>query len=615
MRPPPTPPHARLGGPGQWLLNLPPSYVAGLQVLFRSLLAGTDPVVQGGSFEDAAAAMTGGAALRLAGADAAAPAARRRAPSCAASTPCWSAAARLDPALRARAVDAGVRVVSTYGMSETVRRLRLRRPPARRGRGQDRRRRPGPDRRAGRLHRVRRAAGRSPRPPRRAAGSSPRTSAASTTTGCSQVTGRVDDVVISGGVNVPAPAVAARLRDHPGVRDAEVVGVPDAEWGQARRRGARRRPSRSTTCATWVARRAPARLGARAVVPVAALPLLANGKVDRLAVERIARRLGPARRTFPVGGTSSRSRCGPGSGGSRCGRGCCCAGDAGWGEFSPFLEYDARVAAPWLAAAREAADDGWPEPLRDTVPVNVTVPAVGPEQAAAVVRASSGCRTAKVKVAEPGQTLADEQARLEAVRDALGPDGPDPHRRQRRCGRSTRRSLRIPLLDRAAGGLEYVEQPVMDVEDLAAGPAPRRRAGRRGRVDPAGRGPLPGARPARRRRRGAQGAAARRRARLPADRRGHRPAGRGVQRPGDERRDRRRRGAGGRAAGAALRLRPGHGAAAHRRRRGRAAAAARRCPARRTTGGRRRTPWPAPPRRRSASVTGATGWPAISSTA
>jgi O-succinylbenzoate synthase len=141
-------------------------------------------------------------------------------------------------------------------------------------------------------------------------------------------------------------------------------------------------------------------------------------------------------------------------------------GDAGWGEFSPFLEYDATVAAPWLAAAREAADAGWPAPLRERVPVNVTVPAVGPEQAAAVVRASHGCRTAKVKVAEPGQSLADEQARLEAVRDALGPGG------RVRIDVNGLWSVdeavtRVPLLDRAAGGLEYVEQPVMDVEDLA----------------------------------------------------------------------------------------------------------------------------------------------------
>ncbi len=44
--------------------------------------------------------------------------------------------------------------------------------------------------------------------------------------------GRVDDVVVSGGLNVPAGAVAQRLRRHPGVRDVEVVGVADDEWGQ-----------------------------------------------------------------------------------------------------------------------------------------------------------------------------------------------------------------------------------------------------------------------------------------------------------------------------------------------------------------------------------------------
>ncbi|QNN51267.1 o-succinylbenzoate synthase [Nocardioides mesophilus] len=141
-------------------------------------------------------------------------------------------------------------------------------------------------------------------------------------------------------------------------------------------------------------------------------------------------------------------------------------GEAGWGEFSPFLEYDARVAAPWLRAAREAADEGWPAPLRDSVPVNVTVPAVGPEQAAAIVRASAGCRTAKVKVAEPGQTLAQEQSRLEAVRDALGPDG--RIRVDANGLWSVEEAVRaVALLDRAAGGLEYVEQPVASVEDLA----------------------------------------------------------------------------------------------------------------------------------------------------
>ena len=141
-------------------------------------------------------------------------------------------------------------------------------------------------------------------------------------------------------------------------------------------------------------------------------------------------------------------------------------GDAGWGEFSPFLEYDVQVAAPWLRAAREATDQGWPDAVRDSIPVNVTVPAVPPEQAAAIVRASNGCRTAKVKLAEPGQTLADEQARLEAVRDALGPEG---HVRVDANGLWSvdEAVTRIPLLDRAAGGLEYVEQPCERVEDLA----------------------------------------------------------------------------------------------------------------------------------------------------
>ncbi|HET8560147.1 MAG TPA: o-succinylbenzoate synthase [Marmoricola sp.] len=141
-------------------------------------------------------------------------------------------------------------------------------------------------------------------------------------------------------------------------------------------------------------------------------------------------------------------------------------GDAGWGEFSPFLEYDAPTSAPWLAAAREAACDGWPEPVRATVPVNVTVPACEPALAARIVRSSAGCRTAKVKVAEPGQSVDDDIARLEAVRDALGPGG--LVRVDVNGGWSVDEAVaRIPLLDRAAGGLEYVEQPCASVEELA----------------------------------------------------------------------------------------------------------------------------------------------------
>ncbi|HQR28453.1 MAG TPA: o-succinylbenzoate synthase [Nocardioides sp.] len=141
-------------------------------------------------------------------------------------------------------------------------------------------------------------------------------------------------------------------------------------------------------------------------------------------------------------------------------------GEAGWAEWSPFLEYPPEVAEPWLRCAEEAAAGDWPPPLRDHVPVNVTVPAVGPAQAHAIVR-RGGCTTAKVKVGEPGQTLAEEQARLEAVRDALGPRG---------LVRIDVNGLwdvdqavaALRVLDRAAGGLEYVEQPCATVEELAA---------------------------------------------------------------------------------------------------------------------------------------------------
>ena len=140
-------------------------------------------------------------------------------------------------------------------------------------------------------------------------------------------------------------------------------------------------------------------------------------------------------------------------------------GSAGWGEWSPFWDYDDAECVPWLVAAREAADVGWPAPRRTSIPVNVTVPAVGPEQAAKIVRASAGCRTAKVKVAEPGHAEADDLARVEAVRDALGPGG--QVRVDANGGWDVDTAVRmVRLLDRFA--LEYVEQPCRTVEELAA---------------------------------------------------------------------------------------------------------------------------------------------------
>jgi O-succinylbenzoate synthase len=142
-------------------------------------------------------------------------------------------------------------------------------------------------------------------------------------------------------------------------------------------------------------------------------------------------------------------------------------GPAGWGEFSPFWDYGIEECRAWWAAAHEAMTVGFPAPVRDRIPVNVTVPAVDAERAAAIVSSSSGCRTAKVKVAEPGQSEADDVERLEAVRAALGPDG--RIRIDANAGWDLDTAVaRLPVLDRAASGLEYAEQPCASVEDLAA---------------------------------------------------------------------------------------------------------------------------------------------------
>jgi O-succinylbenzoate synthase len=141
-------------------------------------------------------------------------------------------------------------------------------------------------------------------------------------------------------------------------------------------------------------------------------------------------------------------------------------GPAGWGEFCPFTEYDEHESAPWLAAALEAAEQGWPEPVRDRVPVNCIVPAVSPERAHAIVTAS-GCATAKVKVADEPGSLGDDVERVAAVRDALGSTG------EVRVDANARWDVdeavtAIRALDKAAGGLQYVEQPCVTIEELAA---------------------------------------------------------------------------------------------------------------------------------------------------
>jgi len=138
-------------------------------------------------------------------------------------------------------------------------------------------------------------------------------------------------------------------------------------------------------------------------------------------------------------------------------------GAVGWAEWSPFLDYEGAELVPWWRAAHEAAEEGWPAPLRDRVPVNSTIPAVGPDAAHALAVAA-GCATAKVKVAERGQSLAEDVARVEAVRDALGPAG--RVRVDANGGWDVDQAQRA-VRALAPYGLEYVEQPCARVEELA----------------------------------------------------------------------------------------------------------------------------------------------------
>ena len=138
-------------------------------------------------------------------------------------------------------------------------------------------------------------------------------------------------------------------------------------------------------------------------------------------------------------------------------------GPEGWTEFSPFVEYGDHEAAAWLHAA---IDFGWrrtPTLLRHTISVNATVPAVAAADVPAVLDRYPGTRTAKVKVAEPGQALADDVARVRAVREHLGPEG--------RVRIDANALWNVDEAEHAIHALapfdlEYVEQPCASVEEL-----------------------------------------------------------------------------------------------------------------------------------------------------
>jgi o-succinylbenzoate---CoA ligase len=273
----------RLGGPGQWLLALPAHYVAGLQVLLRSLVAGTDTVIldEHRALDEAVAAMSHPrryvslVPTQL----------RRLLDEHPTALNAFDAVlvggSAADLCLLEEARVAGVRVVTTYGMSETCG-----------GCVYDGRPLDGVDvslDAEGRIH-VRGAVlfdGYLDRPDltrETLVDGALRTQDLGSidVAGRLTVTGRVDDVVVSGGVNVGLGAVEHRVREHPQVKDAAVVGVDDPEWGtRVVAFAVTDRSPGLEALRDFVAERLPRAWAPRELVVVPALPLMESGKVDR----------------------------------------------------------------------------------------------------------------------------------------------------------------------------------------------------------------------------------------------------------------------------------------------------------------------------------------------
>lgn len=140
-------------------------------------------------------------------------------------------------------------------------------------------------------------------------------------------------------------------------------------------------------------------------------------------------------------------------------------GPYGWGEFAPFLEYGPQESAAWLACALEAAWLPAPEPVRTRIPLNATLPAVPAERVPEVLAKYEGeIQELKIKVAEKGQSLADDIARVAAAREAL------PNARLKvdaNMGYTLAGALDA-LRKLCEYGIIYAEQPVASIEDMAA---------------------------------------------------------------------------------------------------------------------------------------------------
>ena len=278
----------RLGGAGSWLLALPVSAIAGLQVLCRSEVAGRAAVVLGKG-EDLASAVTRMPAddrrytalvptqlVRFLDAE---PDALRS------FDAVLVGGAATDPALLERARAEGVRVVTTYGMTETAGGCVYDGVPLDgvRVRVTD-----GGVELAGPVL----ASGYRLDPAATAAafdGGWFRTRDAGDVDDDGRLTvrGRLDDVLISGGVNVAPAAVEAVLREHAGIADAVVVGRPDPEWGQRVVAAVVPAGDRAPDLAElrrWVGDRLGAPAAPRELHVLAAVPTLHTGKPDRRAV-------------------------------------------------------------------------------------------------------------------------------------------------------------------------------------------------------------------------------------------------------------------------------------------------------------------------------------------
>ena len=276
----------RLGGPGQWVLNLPPTYVAGVQVLYRTVVGGTTVIPFQGSFAATRSMVHGRCFVSLV------PTQLVRLlddPEEVAALEDFEAVVvgggPLRPEVRERAEDQGARIVQTYGMSETCG-----------GCVYDGRPLGGVEIRIDADEQV---LLRGPVLFDGYEGQPERTAAAMrdgwfltddlghwTPEGRLAVDGRGDDVVITGGVKVPAGAVAAAILVHRAVNEVEVVGVADDEWGE--RVVAVVTASQPVDLEDLRGLVEPRSWAPRSLVVVDQLPLLPNGKVDRVTLRELA---------------------------------------------------------------------------------------------------------------------------------------------------------------------------------------------------------------------------------------------------------------------------------------------------------------------------------------